>query len=149
MRPGVVIIDEIEAHLHPAWQRDIPEWLKKHFPQIQFLVSTHSPMIAQAADPNGLFLLRVQNDFSTEPRPATEAEYEKIRWGTAHKTVLGVAFGLDTTRTSWAAGKLNRWQELNAKAKAGVVLSAGEKKEANEIHTQLELALDGERFELT
>ena len=56
-RPGVVLIDEIEAHLHPTWQRDIPEWLKVHFPKIQFIVSTHSPLIAQAADVNGVFVL--------------------------------------------------------------------------------------------
>lgn len=67
-RPGIVLIDEIEAHLHPAWQRDIPEWLKLHFPQIQFLVTTHSPLVAQAADPNGVFVLPSQSDIGREPR---------------------------------------------------------------------------------
>ena len=142
-RPGVVIIDEIEAHLHPSWQRDIPEWLKQHFPKIQFLVSSHSPLIAQAADPNGLFILPLQGDPNGTARPATEVEYEKIRWGTAHKTVLGVAFGLKSTRTKWAAQKLNQWQELNAKKKAGAPLSSTESKDFRELHKQIEMALDG------
>lgn len=142
-RPGVVIVDEIEAHLHPAWQREIPEWLKTHFPQIQFLVSSHSPLIAQAADPNGLFILPLQNDHDSLPRAATEAEYERIRWGTAHKTVLGVAFGLQSTRTKWAASQLTRWQELNAKKKAGAPLSAQEQLAHKRLHQQIELALDG------
>jgi hypothetical protein len=146
-RPGVVIIDEIEAHLHPSWQRDIPEWLKRHFPQIQFLVSSHSPLIAQATDPNGLFILPLQGDLQTEGRAATEAEYEKIRWGTAHKTVLGVAFGLSSTRTQWAARQLKRWQELNAKKKAGAPLTSTESKDFKKLHTQLDMALDGAPLE--
>lgn len=141
-RPGVVIIDEIEAHLHPSWQRDIPEWLKLHFPKIQFLVSTHSPLIAQSADPNGLFILPLQGDVDQEARPATDAEYERIRWGTALKTVLGVAFGLSNTRTNWANQQLKRWQELNAKKNAGVDLAAGEKSDYKKLEKQLALALD-------
>ena len=139
----MVIIDEIEAHLHPSWQRDIPEWLKQHFPQLQFLVSSHSPLIAQAADPNGLFILPLQGDQQSDARPATDVEYEKIRWGTAHKTVLGVAFGLKSTRTQWAAQQLKRWQELNAKKKAGASLSSMENKDFRKLHKQLEMALDG------
>lgn len=57
VRSGVVMIDEIDAHLHPEWQREIGFWLKGHFPNIQFLVTTHSPIICQAADENGLFVL--------------------------------------------------------------------------------------------
>jgi hypothetical protein len=146
-RPGVVIIDEIEAHLHPSWQRDIPEWLKVHFPKIQFLVSTHSPLIAQAADPNGLFILPLQADTDQVARPATIAEYERIRWGTAHKTILGVAFGLSTTRTKWATQQLKLWQELNAKHKAGVPLARGEATDLKVLRKQLELALDGAPME--
>lgn len=142
-RPGVVIVDEIEAHIHPAWQRDIPDWLKTHFPKIQFLVSSHSPLIAQAADPNGLFILPLQNDHNTKPRPASEVEYEKIRWGSAHKTILGMAFGLDSTRTRWAAQQLAKWQNLNAKKKAGVTLSRGEQEDYQTLNKQIELALDG------
>lgn len=142
-RPGVVIIDEIEAHLHPSWQRDIPDWLKTHFPQVQFLVSTHSPLIAQAADPNGLFLLPLQNDCSQVPRAATDVEYQKIRWGSAHKTVLGIAFGLESGRTKWAAKKLERWQVLNSKKHAGVRLDKQELIEFKELDTQIEKALDG------
>ncbi len=141
--PGVVIIDEIEAHLHPSWQRDIPEWLKVHFPKIQFLVSTHSPLIAQAADENGLFILPLQSDEDQVARPATDAEYERIRWGTAHKTILGVAFGLKTTRTRWATQKLKRWQELNAKHHEGIRLAASEKREFVQLQKQMELAFDG------
>lgn len=46
-RPGVVIIDEIDAHLHPEWQRRVIYDLMTTFPNIQFFVTTHSPFIIQ------------------------------------------------------------------------------------------------------
>ena len=49
-RIGVAPIDEIDAHLHPAWQREIGFWLKQCFPKGQFIVTSHNPMICQAAD---------------------------------------------------------------------------------------------------
>lgn len=55
---GVVLIDELDAHLHPTWQREISFWLKACFPRLQFIVATHSPFIPQAADKGGLYILR-------------------------------------------------------------------------------------------
>lgn len=48
---GIILIDEIDLHLHPKWQRRIVSDLKQTFPQIQFIVSTHSPFILQSLDP--------------------------------------------------------------------------------------------------
>jgi predicted ATPase len=52
---GVVVIDEPENHLHPVMQQRIGFWLKRHFPNFQFIVTTHSALICQAADRGGLF----------------------------------------------------------------------------------------------
>lgn len=43
---GIVLIDEIEQHLHPRWQRNIIRLLKESFPNIQFIATTHSPLVA-------------------------------------------------------------------------------------------------------
>lgn len=59
---GVVLIDELDAHLHPTWQRQIGTWLKGHFPRLQFIVATHSPFITQVADDGGLYTLRRPNE---------------------------------------------------------------------------------------
>jgi hypothetical protein len=45
---GVVLIDEIDAHLHPAWQAIIGNWFTQVFPKIQFIVTTHSPLICRS-----------------------------------------------------------------------------------------------------
>lgn len=144
-RPGVVLIDEIEAHLHPAWQRDIPEWLKLHFPQVQFLVTTHSPLVAQAADPNGIFVLPSQTDLDREPRPLSAEEFEKLRLGRAEKTLLGSAFGLKSVRSQWANRQIERWRELNAKAKAGATLTKTEQKDFELLKGQMSLAFESVR----
>ncbi|WDE06873.1 AAA family ATPase [Thalassomonas viridans] len=46
--PGIVLIDEIDLHLHPKWQRIIVNNLREAFPKVQFIVSTHSPFIIQS-----------------------------------------------------------------------------------------------------
>ena len=45
---GVVLVDELEQHLHPQWQRDVVRSLRKAFPNIQFIASTHSPLVARS-----------------------------------------------------------------------------------------------------
>jgi predicted ATP-binding protein involved in virulence len=47
--PGIVLIDEVDLHLHPSWQRTILSSLTRTFPKIQFIVTTHSPVIALGA----------------------------------------------------------------------------------------------------
>jgi len=47
---GIVLIDEIELHLHPQWQQDIIENLRTIFPNIQFIITTHSPIVLSTVD---------------------------------------------------------------------------------------------------
>ena len=46
---AIVLIDEVDLHLHPRWQRDLRKHLLKHFPKVQFIATTHSPVTAQEA----------------------------------------------------------------------------------------------------
>nr|WP_319392641.1 AAA family ATPase [uncultured Desulfobacter sp.] len=48
---GVVLIDEIDLHLHPKWQRRVASDLQKAFPKLQFIATTHSPFILQSLEP--------------------------------------------------------------------------------------------------
>jgi predicted ATP-binding protein involved in virulence len=61
MTPGVVLIDELDLHLHPNWQRKIVSILKETFPKIQFIVTTHSPFIIQSLRNDELIDLQGQN----------------------------------------------------------------------------------------
>ncbi len=63
--PGIILIDEIDLHLHPNWQKRIINDLKRCFPNIQFAVTTHSPFIVQSLKSDELILLDVpaQDDY--------------------------------------------------------------------------------------
>jgi predicted ATP-binding protein involved in virulence len=61
---GVVLIDEIDQHLHPRWQRRIVGDLKRVFPNIQFIATTHSPFIVQSLDIDEVISLGIQNEIS-------------------------------------------------------------------------------------
>lgn len=55
--PGIVLIDEIELHLHPAWQQTVLPTLKKSFPNVQFIVTTHSPQVVSSVRPESIRIL--------------------------------------------------------------------------------------------
>ena len=54
---GVVMIDEVDAHLHPTWQQRVGRWFCEHFPNVQFIVSTHSPLVCQSAEKGSIYAL--------------------------------------------------------------------------------------------
>jgi predicted ATP-binding protein involved in virulence len=55
---GIILIDEIELHFHPQWQRGILPTLSATFPNCQFIVSTHSPQIVSDVQPDAIYLLQ-------------------------------------------------------------------------------------------
>jgi predicted ATP-binding protein involved in virulence len=54
---GIVLIDEVDLHLHPAWQRNVTESLVKTFPNCQFIITTHSPQVLGEIQPENIRLL--------------------------------------------------------------------------------------------
>jgi predicted ATP-binding protein involved in virulence len=79
--PGVVLIDELDLHLHPKWQRRVVDDLKRTFPAMQFICSTHSPFIIQSLEPGEL--IRLQDD-------AAPAEYSNQSLEDIVENVQGV-----------------------------------------------------------
>lgn len=55
---GVVLIDEIDLHLHPKWQRSVVTSLERTFPNCQFIITTHSPQVVGELPPEAVLLLR-------------------------------------------------------------------------------------------
>ena len=131
-RSGVVLIDEIDAHLHPEWQREIGFWLKRHFPNIQFLVTTHSPIICQAADPNGLFVLPEPGG-DDGPRALSDEEYQKIIASRPDAILRTSAFGLQNTRSPRAVEARAQYAQLRAKERAGVKLTKVEQQKVQQL----------------
>lgn len=59
---GVVLIDEVDLHLHPGWQQHILNDLVRTFPRVQFIVSTHSPQVVSSVKPQCLRVIEWQDD---------------------------------------------------------------------------------------
>jgi energy-coupling factor transporter ATP-binding protein EcfA2 len=131
-RSGVVLIDEIDAHLHPEWQREIGFWLKRHFPHIQFIVTTHSPIICQAADPNGLFVLPEPGS-ADRPHQLDDDEYQKVIASRPDTILLTSAFGLRNTRSPRAVAGRAQYAALMAKQRAGAKLSKEELDQVSQV----------------
>ena len=131
-RSGVVLIDEVDAHLHPEWQREIGFWLKRHFPRIQFLVATHSPLICQAADPHGLFVLPEPGS-EARPRALSEEDYRTVIASRPDTILLSPAFGLENTRSPRAVEGRAEYARLQSKRRAVGRLTDSEEKRSAQL----------------
>ncbi|GAB2516751.1 AAA family ATPase [Nocardiopsis aegyptia] len=109
--PGVVLIDEVDVHLHVSWQKEIGGWLKRHFPSIQFIVSSHSPYICQSADPGGLVRLPGVNE-EEGPRVVPDELYQRIVNGSGDDALLTDLFGIDSPYSQTAEEKRRRLSAL-------------------------------------
>jgi len=143
-KPGVILIDEIEAHLHPSWQRLICEWFKMRFPQVQFFLTTHSPLIAQAADAGGLFILPLPNEIALgrQIRRLNPHEQQRIMLGNAEKVLLGEAFGLKHTWSPRAERLVEEWERLAAQRNATGKLPPEAEEKYTELSEQMEIVFD-------
>jgi len=71
--PGIVLIDEIDLHLHPRWQQLVVKGLLEAFPNVQFVMTTHSPQVLTTLREENILKLKWHaNHLSFEPVPSTE-----------------------------------------------------------------------------
>lgn len=110
---GVVIIDEVDSHLHPEWQRLIGAWLKRRFPAVQFITTSHSPFVVQATDPGGLYVLPSPDD-ARPPMRVPEPERLKSVIGTADEVLRGAPFEMEHTRSPVVVEKRREYSRLKA-----------------------------------
>lgn len=65
--PGLVLIDELDVHLHPDWQRVIATCLKQTFPKVQFVCTSHSPQVIGEVQPDEIRLLDFKSNHASQP----------------------------------------------------------------------------------
>ncbi len=98
---GIFLIDEIDLHLHPKWQRMVIPKLIEVFPHCQFLVSTHSPHVITHVQPENLFLLSMTQNGLESVRPSES-------YGKTVERVLEDLMGLETTRPDEVKKDINQ-----------------------------------------
>ncbi len=67
--PGIVLIDEVDMHLHPSWQQAVVYDVRKAFPNVQFIVTTHSPQVLSTVPAESIRILRWDNNLINIDKP--------------------------------------------------------------------------------
>ncbi len=120
---GIVLIDEIDIHLHPQWQAKIGNWFKHHFPNIQFIVSTHSPIICQSAVGGSIW--KIEHAKTNKPSyQIIEQDFKRMVYGSIIDAIGTDSFGeTSITRSQQSKQMLDRLAKLNIKAVKGIATS--------------------------
>lgn len=108
---GTVLIDELDIHLHPIWQRHIPSWLQTQFPNLQFVVSTHSPFIAAGAGQDAK-TYRLRSDEGE----ATATPIENLHFLNVERVLQSEAFELVSPFSEETQSRIDRYYTLRKKA---------------------------------
>ncbi len=125
--PAIVLVDEIDLHMHPQWQRTIMEFLTERFPNTQFIVTAHSPLVVQAAQDANIVLLRREGD-----RVVIDNNPEIIEnWRVDQ--VLTSVFEMPSARPAKIEPLLDRRQEILTKSK----LTKADKAELKELEEKI------------
>jgi hypothetical protein len=110
---GIVMVDEIDLHLHPRWQMKVIETVAKALPRLQFIFTSHSPLVAGSLESRNIITLKLSPKAN---RTVVKRLKESIHGLDADQVLLTDFFGLKTTR---APGKVTQLEELERKARHG------------------------------
>ena len=94
MGSGIVLIDEIELHMHPAWQRKVLRALRNTFPNVQFIITTHSPQVLGETD-STYTIIRLDENGQAEPTGSLD--------GCDSNTILEEHMGTDSVSKAFRA----------------------------------------------
>jgi predicted ATP-binding protein involved in virulence len=108
---AIAIIDEIDAHLHPEWQQIIISGLRKMFPNVQFIVATHSPLVVSGCGPGEVVFLKFNDENRTVVIDEDAPNNPK---GWLVESLLTGPFNLKSVRGIEVAEKIERLKEIIA-----------------------------------
>ena len=127
-QPAILLIDEIENHLHPTWQRRVIPALLEHFPGLQIFATTHSPFVVAGLKAGQVHLLkRDENGVVT-----AETRQEDIVGWTADE-ILRNLMGVEEPTDQLTVDRANRLRQLREKES----LTAAEESELAELRRQV------------
>lgn len=103
---GILLIDEVDMHLHPRWQQLIIELLRKAFPRLQIIVSTHSPHVLSTVDKDAIRVIRLQDGLGTVETPKLQTR------GVESADILSSIMGVDPVPQVKEAQELSEYRSL-------------------------------------
>ena len=109
---GIVMVDEVDLHIHPEWQMQLLPRLARYLPKIQFIVTSHSPLLVGSLEWRNVIVARQRKDGSS----VLEQVEVGISKMDADQILLTELFGLETTRSGPQARRI---RELIERTRAG------------------------------
>ncbi|WP_018870815.1 AAA family ATPase [Thioalkalivibrio sp. ALgr3] len=109
--PGVVLIDEVDLHLHPEWQQQVVQSLRAAFPLVQFIVTTHSPQVLTTVPRECIRQLGTEWDDEQQTWKATATEPDFQTEGVASPDTLARIMGIDPVPDVVPARKLAAYRQ--------------------------------------
>lgn len=110
--PAVVLVDEIDLHLHPRWQRTLLRFLSERFPNTQFIATAHSPLVVQAAEDANIVLLRREGAYVV-----IDNDVERIKNWRVDQILTSELFGLESARPLQVSPALEERKRILSKAR--------------------------------
>lgn len=104
--PGVLLIDEVDMHLHPSWQQQVVGLLQEAFPALQIVVTTHSPQVLTTVEAASIRILEVAHGVGDLHTPTVQT------MGVESADVLARIMGVDAIPDVEAARKLSHYKAL-------------------------------------
>ena len=112
---GLLLVDELDLHLHPVWQRRLRTFFDRTFPNLQFIATTHSPLMVQQAGAGELYVIRRE---SPKAPPTIEAFEGTPNTMMIHQLLLSPIFNLESMDSFEVQKKRKRYRTLKGKKKA-------------------------------
>jgi len=109
---GLVMIDEVDMHLHPQWQQTVVSGLAKAFPNIQFVMTTHSPQVLSTVPAECIRIITHEKDFETGLTLSTAKTPDKQSRGVASADVMAELQGVDPVPNVAEARWLTQYKQL-------------------------------------
>jgi predicted ATP-binding protein involved in virulence len=126
--PAIALVDEIDLHVHPRWQRTLMQFLSETFPNTQFIVSAHSPLVVQAATDANIVLLRREGD-----HVVIDNDIKAIRGWRVDQVLTSDLFGLESARPPQNDAALKERTRLLSKTR----LTAKDKVRLQELEAEI------------
>lgn len=110
--PGVVMIDEVDMHLHPSWQQIVLQNLNLAFPNLQFIVTSHSPQVLSSVDSSCIRVLHTKTWDDTGEQHTQGVGVEWQTKGVSSADLLARIMGVDPVPNVQEAHDLSRYLAL-------------------------------------
>jgi hypothetical protein len=118
-RPGILLLDEVDAHLHPYWQRRLLPAMREALPDVQIIATSHSPFVISSCPNSRVHVLELESDGTAHARQPVDSPI-----GESVTTTLKEIFGVDSRFDILTERQLDEWNGLKRREAAHALSDA-------------------------